>query len=72
MNGTEVAREAQKRRPGLPILFVTGYADLEAIRSIGEERIVAKPYQSARLFEAIDSALGRMPERSGNVVRLRG
>ena len=32
MNGAEVAREVRARRPGLPILFVTGYADAEALR----------------------------------------
>ena len=73
MNGAEVAREAQQRRPGLPTLFVTGYADLEAIRSVGEERIVAKPFQPARLFQAIDHVLGVAPATAGgNVVRLRG
>lgn len=68
MNGAEVAREAQLRRPGLPTLFVTGYADLEAIRSVGEDRIVAKPFQSERLFQAIDLALGRPMD---NVIALR-
>ena len=73
MNGAEVAREAQLRRPGLPTLFVTGYADLDAIRSVGEERIVAKPFQPARLFQAIEHVLGVAPAAaSGNVVRLRG
>lgn len=73
MNGVEVAREAQLRRPGLPTLFVTGYADLDAIRSVGEERIVAKPFQPARLFQAIDHVLGVAPAvPSGNVVRLHG
>ena len=70
MNGAEVAREAQARRPGLPTLFVTGYADLEAIRSVGEDRIVAKPFQSERLFQAIDAVLGRSAQPT-NVVSLR-
>ena len=71
MNGAEVAREAQARRPGLPTLFVTGYADLEAIRCVGEERIIAKPFQRSRLFEAIEHVLGRAGD-DANVVRLRG
>ena len=71
MNGAEVAKEAQARRPGLPSLFVTGYADLEAIRSVGEQRIVAKPFQRERLFQAIDHVLG-CEGSSDNVVRLRG
>jgi CheY-like chemotaxis protein len=71
MNGAEVAREALIRRPGLPILFVTGYADLEAIRSVGEDRIIAKPFQFDRLLQAIDHALGAKPDPGANVVRLR-
>ena len=69
MNGAEVAREAQARRPGLPTVFVTGYADLDAIRSVGKERIVAKPFQRDRLLQAIDHVLGRADE--ANIVRLR-
>jgi signal transduction histidine kinase/ActR/RegA family two-component response regulator len=64
MNGAEVAREALIRRPGLPILFVTGYADLEAIRSVGQDRIIAKPFQFDRLLQAIDQALGAKLEPS--------
>jgi len=31
MSGTELAREAQSRRPGLPILIISGYADLDEV-----------------------------------------
>ena len=31
MSGTELAREAQGRRPGLPILIISGYADLDEV-----------------------------------------
>ena len=73
MNGAEVAREAQLRRPGLPTLFVTGYADLDAIRSVGEERIVSKPFKPERLFQAIEHVLGGSQAAApGNVVRLHG
>ena len=61
MNGAEVAEEAQRRRPGLPTLFVTGYADLAAVRSIGGDRIVAKPFQPERLFRAIEHVLAGLP-----------
>jgi len=29
MNGVELAREVKRLRPGLPVLFATGYADIE-------------------------------------------
>ena len=77
MNGADVAREALIRHPGLPILFVTGYADLEAIRSVGEDRIIAKPFQFDRLLQAIDQALGARLEHTvatdgqANVAQMR-
>ena len=49
MNGAEVAREVRARRPDLPILFVTGYADQSALAAIGEDRIVQKPFRSGEL-----------------------
>ncbi len=60
MNGAEVAREIQARRPGLPILFATGYADAGAFIGVGEDRIVAKPFVdndlAAKLAAAIAAA----------------
>jgi signal transduction histidine kinase/CheY-like chemotaxis protein len=44
MNGAEVAREAHVRRPGLPILFVTGYADTDALATAADEAILRKPF----------------------------
>jgi CheY-like chemotaxis protein len=43
-NGAEIAAAAGARRPGIPVLFITGYADLTALRDIGEERILQKPF----------------------------
>ena len=58
MNGAEVAREARLRRPGLPIMFITGFADLGALSDIGEDRIVAKPYTDAELVTKVGRVLG--------------
>jgi signal transduction histidine kinase/CheY-like chemotaxis protein len=44
MNGAEVAREVHARRPELPILFVTGYADTEALAAAGDDGILRKPF----------------------------
>jgi CheY-like chemotaxis protein len=44
MNGAEIAAAAAARRPGIPVMFITGYADLTALREIGEERILQKPF----------------------------
>jgi PAS domain S-box-containing protein len=44
MNGAQFRVLAQRQRPGLPILFVTGYADLDAIRDVPDERVIRKPF----------------------------
>jgi CheY-like chemotaxis protein len=43
MNGAEVEREIRARRPQLPVLFATGYADFDLLEA-GEDRIVRKPF----------------------------
>jgi CheY-like chemotaxis protein len=58
MNGIELAREIRVRRPGLPILFVTGYADLTALKEVGEEFIVQKPFRDDELARKIAKVLG--------------
>ena len=59
MDGRQLALEARRRRPGLGILFVTGYDDLirkgQALRQDGLEYL-AKPYG----FDDLASALKRL------------
>jgi signal transduction histidine kinase/CheY-like chemotaxis protein len=59
MNGSEVARAAQARRPGVRILFVTGYADLGAISHIDEQLVIRKPFGQRELARRLARALGR-------------
>ncbi|SEL88389.1 PAS domain S-box-containing protein [Sphingomonas palmae] len=44
MNGAQFRTLAQQRWPGLPVLFVTGYADADAIRDVPDERVIRKPF----------------------------
>ncbi len=48
MNGTELARQVMKMRPGLPILVASGYADLTAGEEMNLPRI-AKPFHQDQL-----------------------
>jgi signal transduction histidine kinase len=57
MNGAEVAREVHARRPGLPVLFVTGYADTEALAAAGDDGILRKPFVEKDLDAKLRSAL---------------
>jgi signal transduction histidine kinase len=51
MNGAEVAREARKLHPGLPVLFASGYADTEALHdALGKDApLLRKPFQVSEL-----------------------
>ncbi len=57
MNGAEVAREIRARRPDLPILFVTGYADAEALAHADEDGIIQKPFDDNELAAKIGAVL---------------
>uniref|UniRef100_Q07H02 histidine kinase n=1 Tax=Rhodopseudomonas palustris (strain BisA53) TaxID=316055 RepID=Q07H02_RHOP5 len=69
MTGAEVAREVKLRRPGLPMIFITGYADLAAVKNLGADAIVQKPFRDDELLHRVRRLLGT--PRSGNVVPIR-
>jgi two-component system cell cycle sensor histidine kinase/response regulator CckA len=72
MNGSECATEARKLCPNLPILFMTGYVDNDALKQWSELgfRTLNKPFQSADLAEAVGQA-ARSSAEPTNIVRLR-
>jgi signal transduction histidine kinase len=49
MNGGDAAREIARLRPGLPVVLVTGYGDLERIGEIPGGRILKKPFDMDEL-----------------------
>jgi signal transduction histidine kinase len=69
MSGAEVARHIQMRRPALPVLFVTGYADRAQLDGVSEAQIVGKPFVDQELQEKVRNALAW--RTTGKVVRLR-
>jgi signal transduction histidine kinase len=52
MTGIELAREVRRRRPRLPILLATGFAELEGVKVIDVDRL-AKPYTQDQLAAEI-------------------
>ncbi|MFT3978661.1 MAG: PAS domain S-box protein, partial [Sphingomonas bacterium] len=56
MNGAEFAAQARGLRPGLPVLFVTGYADLRALAHVGDDAVIQKPFAAG----AVARRLGEM------------
>ena len=57
MNGAEVARKARLRAPGLPIIFISGYADSSAIDLIPHSRLLRKPVVLTELEQTVSRAL---------------
>lgn len=57
MSGTELARELHERLGDVPILIISGYADLEAIAP--DLPRLAKPFRQADLAAALSSLRGK-------------
>jgi DNA-binding response OmpR family regulator/two-component sensor histidine kinase len=58
MSGAETALAAGKRCPGIPILFISGFAESEELRTaVGTAPLLHKPFQPAELAAAVRSNL---------------
>jgi signal transduction histidine kinase/CheY-like chemotaxis protein len=58
MNGAELAKAAQIKQPGLPVLIVSGYADSAAVEAaLGTARQLRKPFDMAELGAAVAELL---------------
>ncbi|CAN5419349.1 hypothetical protein BH09PSE6_BH09PSE6_28080 [soil metagenome] len=57
LNGAEVARRAQQRMPGLPVIFVSGYYDTLALDGIVGARVLRKPFDIDSLQRAVTAML---------------
>ena len=53
MSGTELAREAQARRPGLPILIISGFAEVEDVAP--DLPRLMKPFRASELAAGLAS-----------------
>ena len=72
MNGAEVAREVRARRPELPILFATGYADAAALTEVGDDQIIQKPFDEQALSERLASRLSGQGSDAPSALTLTG
>jgi DNA-binding response OmpR family regulator len=58
MNGVAIARLGRLKRPGLPILFVTGFADTAVLAAeASSHHILRKPFYTADLVAKIEGVL---------------
>lgn len=58
MSGADLARQVRSKRPALPILFVTGFADRAALTGLHESQIVSKPFVTTELADKVRLTLG--------------
>ena len=57
MNGFELARAARQERPDLPVLFVTGFADMARSEESRHETVLQKPFRAEELTAKVAEAL---------------
>ena len=55
MNGRQVAEAARERRPGLPVLFITGYAGTTLPPGV---EVIGKPFELDALVRRVQAILG--------------
>lgn len=77
VNGVELVKRVRKIQPDLPVLFATGYADIDAFgQTLSEEEVVKKPFRMVELASRVEATLaegGRTTARAtAKVVPLRG
>jgi PAS domain S-box-containing protein len=64
MNGVETTRLGRLRRPRLPIMFMTGFADTAVLAAeTSADLILQKPFYTADLVAKIEGALGSASKR---------
>jgi CheY-like chemotaxis protein len=64
LTGPRVAEEVARRRPGIPVLYASGYSqEMIELRAHGGEsvRFLAKPYDRRKLARAVRDALRSAP-----------
>jgi FixJ family two-component response regulator len=62
MNGVELATEMARRRPGLRVLFTSGYTESAVVHSNridSDILLLSKPYRRADLARMVRQALTR-------------
>ena len=58
MSGPALAREIHKQWRHLPVVFFSGYAELESVAGVGDlKRLLRKPFRPAELVAQLEAAL---------------
>jgi signal transduction histidine kinase/CheY-like chemotaxis protein len=71
MNGVQLARRVKAVAPTLPVIFASGYADVQTFGSeLDDEQLLKKPFRIADVAARISVALHES-RRGGNVIEFR-
>ena len=65
MSGLELQQKLAKDGITIPIIFMSGHADMSAetkARDFGEHEFIEKPFSSPELFKRIDNCIARVIE----------
>jgi len=72
MTGGNLARQIRSDMPHLPIIFASGYADVQTLgEELLQENLLKKPYRIVERAGRINAALSERTS-GGNVIPLRG
>ncbi len=71
MSGVDLARQVRALQPRLPILFASGYADVQTFgEELTDESVLKKPYRIAEVAARIADMLGQR-DKGANVFNFR-
>jgi CheY-like chemotaxis protein len=70
MSGKKFVRAARERRPDLPVIYITGYAEPLGVAQETNAIVIRKPYRSSDLLRAVKTIVEQQGQRFGgpNVV----
>jgi CheY-like chemotaxis protein len=72
MNGAELARHVQAKRPDLPLIFPAGYAETTALGEADEDHVIRKPFRHSDLVAKVRRVLeAETPARRESGLALR-
>lgn len=72
VNGVELARRVRELAPAMPVLFASGYADMDAFgEKLSDEHFIRKPDRMTEIASRVGAALGEARAGTANVITLR-
>jgi PAS domain S-box-containing protein len=63
ISGTQFVRAARERRPDLPVIYITGYAEPIGAAQESNAIILRKPYRTSDLLRAVETTVERQGRR---------